>query len=300
MTITTTFDSLCSQIDSIQPPEPVVPLFGPDEALAATPLPAGVRSTSFPRAVWMVTVPLALLSWATPVTAPLGLIALAVVAVWSVWYTRLWRAEFRRRKAELLAAEQAQLDALSRADAVGPVGFDAARDELRKMQREYTQTLPEREREALDQVDRTAAERQRQRHLQSCTIWRATIPGLGLVRKTTLRQFGIASAADVRADLIERLPGFGPTLTASVLAWRDSCAASFRFDPTDPATARERSEAVQPIEQRRRAIEAALSEGRDELAGISSCPADYAVQVGQELALADRDRAQAYLNLSVM
>lgn len=48
---------------------------------------------------------------------------------------------------------------------------------------------------------------------------------------------------------------------------------------------------MQPVNERRAAIEAALAERRDELARISACPAEYAVHVGQELARADPDLA---------
>ncbi len=63
-------------------------------------------------------------------------------------------------------------------------------------------------------------------------IAESDIPNIGGKLKQLLIANGIQTAADVQPNRIQRIGGFGPDRTANLLAWRESVAASFRFDPS--------------------------------------------------------------------
>lgn len=74
--------------------------------------------------------------------------------------------------------------------------------------------------------------RQRQAYLDGFSIRRASISGIGPTRTATLISFGIETAADVTQSAIMRIPGFGYSLTADLMAWRHGLEARFRYNPT--------------------------------------------------------------------
>lgn len=77
--------------------------------------------------------------------------------------------------------------------------------------------------------------RQRQAYLDRFAIRRASISGIGPTRTATLISFGIETAADVTESAIMRIPGFGYSLTADLMAWRRGHEAQFRYNPTPNA-----------------------------------------------------------------
>ena len=81
----------------------------------------------------------------------------------------------------------------------------------------------------------------RMRHLGLHPIADAAIHKVGAGRKQTLASYGILTAADVNAAAVFAVPGFGESLTANVIAWRDEVLRGYRFDPAT---------AVAPAEQR--------------------------------------------------
>jgi len=70
------------------------------------------------------------------------------------------------------------------------------------------------------------------RYLRLHPIADANIPQVGAGRRQALAEAGILTAADVTTDAVMRVPGFGPAITANVVAWRDGVSATYRFDPT--------------------------------------------------------------------
>jgi DNA-binding helix-hairpin-helix protein with protein kinase domain len=53
----------------------------------------------------------------------------------------------------------------------------------------------------------------------------------------TLRSFGIETAWDVKQNVVQTVPGFGPVLTDKLMRWRRSVEGKFAFNPnaqTDP------------------------------------------------------------------
>ncbi len=121
----------------------------------------------------------------------------------------------------------------------GNAVFIEQRSELER-QRDTHQGLPERWRRTLQEQSANARQHQLERFLDGQRIAGAAISNIGPGRKATLLSYGIETAADVTQSALLRVPGFGPTLTASLLSWRSTVEARFVFNPQraiDPADA---------------------------------------------------------------
>jgi protein-S-isoprenylcysteine O-methyltransferase Ste14 len=73
-------------------------------------------------------------------------------------------------------------------------------------------------------------QRQRQKFVDRHRIAHADIPGIGQVRVATLLSCGIETAADLAPQKILQVPGFGPTLTDTLMRWRRSVALGLFID----------------------------------------------------------------------
>jgi DNA-binding helix-hairpin-helix protein with protein kinase domain len=69
-------------------------------------------------------------------------------------------------------------------------------------------------------------------YLRSWLIADAGIPGIGPGRSSTLTSYGIESAADISAERLYGISGFGPVLTSSLLAWKTSLISGYH-PPSD-------------------------------------------------------------------
>ena len=78
---------------------------------------------------------------------------------------------------------------------------------------------------------------QRDTFLDHFSIRRAKIAGIGPAKTATLASFGIETAADISANAVLAVPGFGEAMTAKLIAWRRGHEAKFRYnsapDPSD-------------------------------------------------------------------
>lgn len=77
--------------------------------------------------------------------------------------------------------------------------------------------------------------RQRQAYLDTFSIGRANIAGIGPARIATLLSFGIETAADVSPNAVLRVPGFGYVMTGKLVAWRQKHEVRFKYDRTPNA-----------------------------------------------------------------
>jgi hypothetical protein len=66
-------------------------------------------------------------------------------------------------------------------------------------------------------------------------ICNAKIKGIGPAKQATLASFGIESAAEITANKLEGVPGFGPVNAGNLLTWRSKMEGRFvyREQPTD-------------------------------------------------------------------
>ena len=112
----------------------------------------------------------------------------------------------------------------------GEGAFATRRQELENARKELEQ-LPATHQERLRKLETDRRAREFQQHLERHRLIRARIDNIGPGRTATLSSYGIESAADVSYSAIISVPGFGPTLTGNLVAWRQRVEASFRFDP---------------------------------------------------------------------
>ncbi len=148
----------------------------------------------------------------------------------------------------------------------------------------------------------TSGARQRQLtlFLQRHRIASATISNIGPGRKATLLSFNIETAADVTQTTLLRVPGFGPTLTANLLAWRMTVESRFVFDGQrgiDPAD-------LQKIEREltnlRIQPERTLSQGAAQLRSIAAQIHQVRATLRDAGDQAQIDLAQAEADLKVL
>jgi len=143
------------------------------------------------------------------------------------------------------------------------------------------QELEQAKREYLDLESFKASEMRRlearQRLLQLQTYLRrnrledAQLDGIGPGRRATLALFGIETAWEVDAARLARVPGFGPSNTRLLLAWRERIERRFAFDPTAGRVPQAEILAVErAVEARTRGLERRLLIGASELARISA------------------------------
>lgn len=173
------------------------------------------------------------------------------------------RAEHRRRQTARLGAA-ARYDLLSAAwrtpKAVAPFA------EIQRQLRAAADGLRRRHAEALA-AGRAGAEAEAWRmYLSRFAVADAAIPGVGTRRKATLAGYGVQTAADVTAQTLARVPGFGPQLTADLLAWRARLEASPHPPPVGSFAAAAFAAALKASEGERFRLLARLREGVHELA----------------------------------
>lgn len=101
------------------------------------------------------------------------------------------------------------------------------------------QRLPAEEQKRIGDLTSNVQQAQLKRFLESHSIETAKIKSLGTARKLTLRSYGIETAYDVDRARIERIHGFGPAKAQTLVAWRRSIEAKFRFDPRRGVDARD-------------------------------------------------------------
>lgn len=146
--------------------------------------------------------------------------------------------------------------------------FHARKRELEARKAEY-QELPNLRQRKLQQLEKEVYSRQLERFLDGYRIDSASISGIGYARKITLRSYGIETAADVTAQSILNVHGFGPTYTSKLLAWRTSIEQRFRFDPRKGVDPMDRQRVESEINAARTKLEQELRSGAAELKRMS-------------------------------
>jgi DNA-binding helix-hairpin-helix protein with protein kinase domain len=229
-----------------------------------------------------------------------GYVGGGLVVVFGVWWAVLqatsgYQRELNRRRGEWLRLRHAVTDYTGRWDRIASrftQEFDRAKSELWKVGEQAVQlpALFEAERRGLEAKKRDL---QFQAFLDRHFIRDHKIYRIGPGRLATLISYGIETAADVDADRLEALPGFGPAIVAELLAWQNTIAARFRFDPSKQVPAAELQAVVVKYSQVLRACEARLANGRDELQKILAAAQHELADVDRQLQRLAADCAQA-------
>jgi DNA-binding helix-hairpin-helix protein with protein kinase domain len=89
--------------------------------------------------------------------------------------------------------------------------------------------------------ERSRYERQMRRYLDRFEVRDARLPSFGAGLIATLTSNGVETADDVSSERLSRIRGFGPKRIGALLSWRRELEGRFKFDPTDPGGAIERT-----------------------------------------------------------
>jgi DNA-binding helix-hairpin-helix protein with protein kinase domain len=112
-------------------------------------------------------------------------------------------------------------------------------------------------------------------HLAKHRLDRASIKGIGRGRVATPRSFGIETLANVTRPAVLAVPGFGPALTQSLMAFRASIERVFVFDPQQPVSPIKIGKIDQEFRSRQAKLTAMLRAGPADLAAAArQCAAD--------------------------
>jgi len=171
----------------------------------------------------------ALLVWWSQWLAALAVTSVATVSVWRMWFhssPRLatWYADYaatHKTYSQLMAAWEREADVDQ---------FTAAKAKAEQAKNELTALNQQRE-QRMQTLRKQPRERQLFYFLSSYRIENSHLDGISSARRTALIEAGILTAADVTAEAINQIVGFGPQLSDKLCAWRTELEANFRFDP---------------------------------------------------------------------
>ncbi|CAI7974334.1 protein kinase YegI [Frankia sp. Hr75.2] len=296
-----TIGTLWAQISAVPPPEEIAAPPGTGIKPVARPLPPTVHSKATPFFVWPVVVGLVFAS--IVVAGAPGLLALVLPVLASRWLKHRSEPRNQERNVRLLARKQARdahAAAVREAEEAGPAGFQNLYDSLSRIYSEYTVEISRSEGQTLAEFDRTVRDRQLRRHLERQYVSSASIRGIGPNLKQRLVAYGVNTAADVNQARVMEIPGFGDVKTGSLVAWRDSCERTFRYNPQDPAIPKEREQALAVYERRRRSIENDLQRGLAELQRRSRLGPEARADLEQKLAASVWRLTQADADLAAL
>lgn len=107
--------------------------------------------------------------------------------------------------------------------------FAETKATLVKLKADYDR-LPTERSQRLQKLHEQLRNRQLEEFLDKFLIADAKIPGIGDAKIVALASNGIDTASDITLAAVERVQGFGPVLSAKLMAWRKVCERHFRFD----------------------------------------------------------------------
>ncbi|MCB1777573.1 MAG: hypothetical protein KDI50_09050 [Candidatus Competibacteraceae bacterium] len=192
--------------------------------------------------------------------------------LWSLLQDRTIRRECQRRRLTLLAARRELADLqIAWQQRASDQSFTTALRGLYALRDRYRQ-LPEALQRDLQSLETDRRRIQLQTFLENHFINDAQIPGIRITDRIALESYGVETAADITAQVIRTVPGFGQRLgrqrANALLDWRQALEAQFRYDPqqgVNPATV---ADLRLQYQQQRWSIERELLAGSDELAKI--------------------------------
>lgn len=154
-------------------------------------------------------------------------------------------------------------------------------------------SLADRYTKAKAALNADASNRQRDEWLDRYYISQAVLSGIGPGRVATLQSYGIETARDISREHVSRIPGFGPVLTSTLVAWRGVCESSFHFDPLRgiPATDIQQLERTLAIE--RTGLMRTLQNGASTLEQIAARTNSVVSRLDAELVKAEYELAKA-------
>jgi DNA-binding helix-hairpin-helix protein with protein kinase domain len=209
-------------------------------------------------------------------------------------------ADRELRRSALRAAEEQQrrlVESWLREAGRAVDAFSTKKAQLEQLAREY-QELPNRQQQEVLALERNKERLQRQEFLERHPLVHADIPGIGEGLKITLIANSIETAADIDQSVLE-VSGIGPARYATLLAWRQSIEARFRFDAGRAVPAAALATIRHRFLTRKAEIEGLLQKGQRELEELSRRAIRLATPPIQQLKAAAYQVAQARANTRV-
>lgn len=197
-------------------------------------------------------------------------------------------AEFQVRAVlELLGKFRSDyLNAFDRKKTALRASFDKLRALPQERQREY------------ESLKRNVLERCEEAHLAQFFIPRASIDGIGESRRATLLSHGIQTARDVHRGM--NIPGFGPVLVSSLMAWRAAIIARYKPPPNPQIPQSDIAQLDARFLVRHRTLESELRSAPEELANLNRETSLRISSAQQQLTAALQALGQARANMSVI
>ena len=155
----------------------------------------------------------------------------------------------------------------------------------------------------LQHLETNQRQQQLQAYLEGYFIDTAQIPGIYATDRMALASYGVETAADVTADALETVPGFGQhrgrQRAAALLDWRQSLEQRFHYTPPrgpDPAAI---ATLQQQYAHQRSQLEKELLAGPEELTKIKAELTKQRAQLNIALIRQAMQEAQAQADLRV-
>ncbi len=177
---------------------------------------------------------------ATLILVLAGVMAIIAPAAWFIWlaiavagahkftrrfpYTKQLRKQYEKVQTELEQCKAEwrkhtgveELLKIRAALEKAKIGLEQLPEELKAHVNEYMQN-----RQSLHLRD----------YLEQFQIQEAKIPGVGAAKKAALISFGIETAADVTAEKVLQVNGFGQKSSEQLVKWREEIESQFEFSP---------------------------------------------------------------------
>ncbi len=166
-----------------------------------------------------------------------------------------------------------------------PASFADTKQKLASA-RQVLNDLPAMRVRRMAELNGERRQKQLRHFLESHRIEDATLPNIGKGRKELLRVYNVEDAYDVELAKISNIKGFGPSMRATILAWRMSIEQAFQFDPSKGVDPRDIRDLEQDLNQKRAEAIRTLTSG------------PQALQQSLNLWLTERDSLMAQLNQS--
>ncbi|MCP5158650.1 MAG: hypothetical protein H6975_04410 [Gammaproteobacteria bacterium] len=297
-------DRAWSCILAVTPPSiEAMPCPEPLASITPTPLPETLqraRSRHYLKTMTIVGVALA----AILLHPQLSWLWLPLAAIfWSLLRDGAIRREYQRRRMALVAASQELVDLQAAwQQRASEQPFMTALHTARALYERYRQ-LPEALQWDLQRLETDQRQVQLQALLENHFIDAAQIPGIRATDRIALESYGIETAADITAEALRAVPGFGQRLgrqrASALLAWRQALETQFRYDPQQGVNPVAIADLRQQYARQRASIERELLASPDELAKIKMDILKQRAQLNIALIRQAVQEAQARADLRV-
>lgn len=297
-------DRVWSCILAVTPPA-VEAIPHPDPPMPITPTPLPEALQHLQRANQVKTAAIASVTLAAVLIRPrLSWLWLPLAAaLWSLLRDNAIRREYQRRRLALLAARRELADLhIAWQQRASEQPFTTALQALYALRNRYCQ-LPEDLQRDLRRLETDQRQIQLQVFLENHFIDAAQIPGIRATDRIALESYGIETAADVTAEAICNVPGFGQRLghqrMSALLAWRQTLEAQFRYDPRQNVNPAAIASLRQQYNQQRLSIEQELLASPDGLAKIKTDILKQRAQLNIAMIRQAMQEAQAQADLRI-